>query len=185
MFELLFSFVFGALSIFSPCVLPVLPIVLASSDGKMFNSILTFIGLLAGIGIVLGISASMLILLKILAYPLLLLFAASLIYEKLELKISTLISKFIPKSLQNSKPKPLTLGFALSFVWLPCTLPFAGATAYFISEKPLSLVFYLLGLAFAVAFILKVGGNLIRENFEIVKKVAAAMIIFYLIYAVF
>ncbi len=185
MFELLFSFVFGALSIFSPCVLPILPIILASSDGRMFNSILTFIGLLVGISIVLCLSASLLTLLKIFAYPLLLLFAASLISEKLELKISTLLSKFTPKSLQNLKSKPFLLGFALSFIWLPCTLPFAGTTAYFISEKPMSLFFYLSGLAFAVAIVLKIGGGLIRENFEIVKKVAGAMIVFYLIYTVF
>ncbi|MEM0331754.1 MAG: hypothetical protein QXM06_00660 [Archaeoglobaceae archaeon] len=184
MFELLFSFVFGALSIFSPCVLPVLPILLASSDGKILNSILTFTGLLVGIAILLSFSASLLILLKIIAYPLLLLFAASLLSEKIELKISTLLSKFTPKSLLKLKSRPFLLGFTLSFIWLPCILPFAGTTAYFISEEPLSLVFYLSGLAFAVAFILKVGGGLIRENFEVVKKVAAAMIIFYLIYTV-
>lgn len=176
MLEVIFSYIFGFLSIFSPCILPIVPIILASSGDDVKKSLLMIFGLTAGTFTLLSFSA-LLIYLSNLAYIFLLFFAAVLLSERLELFLS---SKFKIRFFET--PSQFLNGFFLTFIWLPCTFPFLGSAAVQMVHNHFVAISYLLGMISSIAILVKVGGRYVKK-YGVVKKIAAVIIILYLIYS--
>ncbi len=183
MIELATAFVLGAISIFSPCVLPVLPIIIAGSGANPLRAILVVAGIVTGTLFVALLSFGILLAFRLLAYAAIALFAFTMFFDPIEERISRTISKLSPKSLPDAS-SPL-LGFFLSFVWLPCTAPFVGvATSQAAVANSLAPVFsYSAGMAASTALVIKLGGDVIRRNFTLIKKLAGVMLVFYLVYS--
>ncbi|MET1123947.1 MAG: hypothetical protein ABWW66_01625 [Archaeoglobaceae archaeon] len=176
-------FFLGALSIFSPCVLPLIPVVLASSRGSVYGTLLTMLGLATGVFVILSVSSAILSVSRFLAYAVMVFFALVLLSERLEAAISARVSRFTPRNVLRASP--LVLGFSLAFVWLPCYAPFVAiAASHAAFEGYPSTFAYIAGMTLSLAVVARFGGNFIRRNFESVKKIAAVLVIFYVVYSV-
>ena len=182
MLEFLIAFILGVLSIVSPCVLPIVPLIFAGSRGKAVNAVMIVVGLISS-AILAGTVVSLLPF-KILAYVIILLFSILLISEKFEMYLT---ARF-PIRMRNVSALPsFIFGFLLAFLWLPCIAPFAGiALAQSILAGPLVMAFYGMGMAAGIGLALKLGENLVKrvitKKFDVVRKVAGIVILIYLAY---
>lgn len=139
--DLIIPFIAGLLTTLSPCVLPILPFVTASSIGKnklgplalSFGLLITFIGislLIAISGQVLGISPA--VLKKIAGIGLVLsglLFLFSILSEKFTNLFSSAISSAnsaSQKKYSNALITEFFSGIFLGVVWAPCSGPSLG-----------------------------------------------------------
>lgn len=130
-----FSFLAGVVTVLSPCILPLLPIILASADLENkkkplgvvigFISSFTFFTLfLSTIVNLLGISASFL---RLLSVVLLATFGLSLVIPQFQSKFEKLFSKFSSFTPNTSNKHGLSGGFlvglSLGLLWTPCVGP--------------------------------------------------------------
>ncbi len=182
------AFILGLLSIFSPCVLPVIPLIFAGSRGKAVNAVLVVAGLITNT-ILAGLLASLFFTLKIVAYIFMFFFSLVLLSEefneKLEIYLSAHLSRLLRVGATSALPS-FVFGFLLAFIWLPCIIPFAGialAQTALLGD-PLIMVFYGLGMALAIAIVVKLGEKIAVRDFKKVKKVAGVLILLYLAYFV-
>ena len=138
MTQLVLSFFAGVLAILSPCVLPVLPILLVSSwQQHAFGPLglvlglsfaFTFIGVtLAASGTILGIPS---FIFREFSIALLLLLGVFLLSDWLQAKAQTFLNRFTHKLHQASHELKITgvlgqflLGVLLAGIWIPCTGP--------------------------------------------------------------
>ena len=182
MLEFLIAFILGVLSIVSPCVLPIVPLIFAGSRGKAVNAVMIVVGLISS-AILAGTVVSLLPF-KILAYVIIFLFSILLISEKFEMYLTA----HFPIRMRSVSALPsFIFGFLLAFLWLPCIAPFAGiALAQSILAGPLVMAFYGMGMAAGIGLALKLGENLVRriitKKFDVVRKVAGIVILIYLAY---
>lgn len=170
MFEELIAFFLGFVSILSPCILPVLPIVFAGSRLRIKDSIALFAGLILSISI-LSLTSVLISGLRLLAIILLIFFSIYLLSDRLELEISRRFSRLA--SISKMKLPPFLIGFMLAFLWLPCITPFLGIaiSEAVLSERPLFVsLFYVLGFSSAILVVLLFGKSL-KINFEQVRKI--------------
>jgi len=187
MFAELIAFFLGILSIFSPCVLPVLPIVFAGSRLELKDSLALFAGLILSISL-LSFTSVFMAGFRLLAYALLLLFSIYLLSDRLELEFSKRLSHL--SAFSRMKLPSFLLGFLLTFIWLPCITPFLGiaVSEAVLSERPLVVsLCYVLGFATAVLLILLFGKSL-KIRFEKLRKIlgfSALISTLYLIYLQF
>jgi len=72
----------------------------------------------------------------------------------------------------------------LAFLWLPCILPFAGIaiSQTLLSENPLVMLSYGLGMAVTIAAVFKMGEKFVKANFQLIRKVTGAIVLLYLAY---
>lgn len=187
LFLLPIAFISGILTVFSPCVLPILPIILASGidgntrriKGVIAGLVVSFTIaslLLATIVRVLGIPADTV---RLLAVGLLIIFGLSLIFPQVWEKVQGWIEKYWRFQPSQSKNSGFGGGFitgvSLGIVWTPCIGPVAAAVATLaaVSSFSLSAVFialaYALGTGIPLYFIAK-GGSTISSNLSFVKK---------------
>lgn len=134
----LFAFLAGVITILSPCILPVLPIILAGSitQGKQrplgivtgFIASFTFFTLfLATIVKQTGISADIL---RQVAILLIIGFGISLVVPQVQVyleKIFTYFSRFTPQRQTQGFGDGLLLGASLGLLWTPCVGPILAA----------------------------------------------------------
>jgi cytochrome c-type biogenesis protein len=135
----IFGFIAGALSTLSPCVLPLLPIILASAAqahalgplalaGGMALSFAGVGGVLTGLGFAIGFNGEIL---RQAAGVLMLAFGAILVSSRLQGAFAALVSPLGNGWLARVTPDGLwgqtSLGFLLGIVWTPCTGPTLGA----------------------------------------------------------
>ena len=138
----IFAFIAGLLSTLSPCVLPILPIIVSSA---LQNKIKGLIALVFGLSLafaVMGtfISYSAMIwgfdtnIIKMISAGLLLFFGLVLIIDKLNLKFVEWSSKLTNKGNEkiatyeaNGVKGQFVLGLLLGMVWIPCVGPTLGA----------------------------------------------------------
>jgi cytochrome c-type biogenesis protein len=132
--SILATFAAGILSVFSPCILPLLPAVLATSAGK---------GKLRPFSIVIGVSISFTIMgvvtsafgaafqtyinqLKILAEVFILLMGFALLFE---ISLFSVFSRFPLLSGMKGEGSlsGLLLGLSLGVLWIPCVGPFLAS----------------------------------------------------------
>lgn len=138
MTKIFLSFFAGILAVLSPCVLPMLPILLVSSwqqhalgplglaAGLSFT--FTFVGVtLAASGSILGISP---LIFREFSIVLLLVLGGFLLSDWLQLKAQTFLNRFTHKLHQASHELKITgvmgqflLGSLLAAIWIPCTGP--------------------------------------------------------------
>lgn len=181
------AFISGILTVFSPCVLPILPIILASGidgntkriKGVIAGLVVSFTVaslLLASIVRILGIPADMI---RLLAVGLLVIFGLSLIFPQIWERVQGWLEKhwhFQP--VQNKKSGfggGFITGVSLGIVWTPCIGPVVAAVATLAAVSSFSLSAVLIALAYALGtgiplyFIAK-GGSKISSRLSFVKK---------------
>ena len=179
------AFALGILSIFSPCVLPVIPLIFAGSRGRALDAFLIIVGLTFSM-LITGYTASLFFgVFRTVAMLFLLLFAIILLSDELEEKISILASRMTSKLSWKAQTLPsFFFGMFLAFLWLPCILPFAGIaiSQTLLSENPLVMLSYGLGMALTIAFVFKAGEKFVKANFNLIKRIAGIIVLVYLFY---
>lgn len=181
------AFLSGALTVLSPCVLPILPIILSSGiDGKISRVRGTILGLvtsftvasllLATIVQFLGVSVDVI---RMFAVGLLVIFGASMLLPNTWNKISAWIEmhwKFQPhRSKSGGFWGGFVTGISLGVVWTPCIGPVVAAVATLAAVNALSIssffiVFaYALGTGLPLYFIAK-GGAKASQRLGFVKN---------------
>ena len=159
---ILFAFIAGVVTILSPCILPLLPIILSGSVGN---------GKLRPFGIVTGFILSfsfftlfLSVLVKALAIPpdllrtsavfLLLLFGLSLLIPKLQLFIETVLSRMTSKLPQQNGEagffSGFLLGLTLGLVWSPCVGPILASVITLAATSSVSGAAVVITIAYAV-----------------------------------
>ncbi|MBI4096705.1 MAG: DUF3179 domain-containing protein [Candidatus Levybacteria bacterium] len=171
------AFVSGILTVFSPCVLPVLPIVLASGidgntkrvKGVIAGLVLSFTIaslLLATLVRALGIPADAI---RTLAVALLIVFGLSLIFPIIWKKIQVFIERYWHFGAYQSKGGGFWGGFltgaSLGIIWTPCIGPVVAAMATLAAVSSFSLIMvlvisaYALGVGIPLYFVAKGGAK--------------------------
>ncbi|MBI4130591.1 DUF3179 domain-containing protein [Candidatus Roizmanbacteria bacterium] len=187
LFLLPIAFVSGILTVFSPCVLPILPIILASGidgntrriKGMIAGLVVSFTVaslLLATVVRVLGIPADTV---RLFAVGLLVIFGLSLVFPSVWEKAQVWIEKYWHFQTSQNKNSGFGGGFitgvSLGIVWTPCIGPVVAAVATLaaVSSFSLSAVFialaYALGTGIPLYFIAK-GGSKVSQKLSFVKK---------------
>ena len=187
LFLLPIAFFSGVLTVFSPCVLPILPIILASGidgntrriKGMIAGLVVSFTVaslLLATLVRTLGVPADTV---RLLAVGLLVIFGLSLIFPKVWEKTQTWIEKywhFQPSQNKNSGfGGGFITGISLGIVWTPCIGPIVAAVATLAAVSSFSSSAVLIALAYAMGtglplyFIAK-GGSKASQRLGFVKK---------------
>lgn len=184
---ILIAFISGLLTVFSPCVLPILPIILASGidgntrriKGVIAGLVISFTIaslLLATIVRVFGIPADTV---RLFAVGLLIIFGISMVFPAIWGKIQGWIEmhwKFQPSQNKSSGfGGGFLTGVSLGIVWTPCIGPVVAAVATLtaVSSFSLSAVFivlaYALGTGLPLYFIAK-GGSSLSQKLSFVKN---------------
>src|SRR3990167_9335819 len=187
LFLLPIAFVSGILTVFSPCVLPILPIILASGidgntrriKGMITGLVVSFTIaslLLATLVRVLGIPADTV---RLFAVGLLIVFGLSLVFPSVWEKAQAWVEKrwkFQPSQNKNSGfGGGFFTGVSLGIVWTPCIGPVVAAVATLaaVSSFSLSAIFialaYALGTGVPLYFIAK-GGSAVSQKLTFFKK---------------
>jgi len=185
MLELLMAFALGILSVFSPCVLPVVPLIFAGSRGRALDAFLIVAGLTISM-LILGYTASLFFgFFRVVAMLFLLIFALILLSDELDEKVSIFASRMTSGLSWKIQTLPsFFFGMLLAFLWLPCILPFAGIaiSQTLLSENPLVMLSYGLGMAVTIAAVFKMGEKFVKANFQLIRKVTGAIVLLYLAY---
>jgi cytochrome c biogenesis protein CcdA/thiol-disulfide isomerase/thioredoxin len=178
---ILFAFLAGVVTILSPCILPILPIILSSSvaTGKSkpwgivtgFVLSFTFFTLvLTSIVKATGVSAD---LLRSVAIGVVLIFGVSLLIPQTQLlleKMFSSIAQFIPNQSQKKGfIGGVLVGLSLGLLWTPCVGPILASvitlavTSQVNAAAVLITLAYSFGTAVPMFLIIISGGNLLRK----------------------
>lgn len=178
---LLFAFIGGVVTILSPCILPILPIILSGSVGGgkkkplgiVFGFILSFTFFtlfLTSIVNILGISADFL---RNLSMIVILGFGISLLVPKFQVVLEKLFSKLANKTPKQGESTGfgggIVIGLSLGLIWTPCVGPILASvislaitgsvtgSAFFIT------IAYSLGTAIPMLIIMYGGRQLLQK----------------------
>nr|2N4X_A Chain A, Cytochrome C-type biogenesis protein (CcdA) [Archaeoglobus fulgidus DSM 4304] len=181
----LMAFALGILSVFSPAVLPVVPLIFAGSRGRALDAFLIVAGLTISM-LILGYTASLFFgFFRVVAMLFLLIFALILLSDELDEKVSIFASRMTSGLSWKIQTLPsFFFGMLLAFLWLPAILPFAGIaiSQTLLSENPLVMLSYGLGMAVTIAAVFKMGEKFVKANFQLIRKVTGAIVLLYLAY---
>ena len=180
---ILFAFVAGIVTILSPCILPILPIVLAGSvtGGKrrpygvatgFILSFAFFTLLLSSIVKATGVSATTIRLLSIVVVAV---FGLTLVISRMQVVFERLISKLSAIAPKQSVSDGgfwggLVIGGSLGLVWTPCVGPILAsvltiaATATVGGESIIITLAYSFGTAIPLLLIIHGGRTLLQKN---------------------
>lgn len=180
----LFAFLAGIVTILSPCILPILPIILSSTiagekTGKSrpigvvvgFIASFTFFTLfLSSIVKIIGISPTIL---RTISVFVIAGFGISLLVPGFQLFIEKMFSKvarFIPQGKAKKGFGPgLLIGFSLGLLWTPCVGPILASVISLAITGTVTIdafvitIFYSLGTAIPMFLILIGGQNMLRK----------------------
>ena len=197
-----FAFLAGVVTILSPCILPILPIVLSGISGdkkRPFGIIAGFVLsftlftlFLATLVRLTGIPSNTL---RIVAAIVLLVFGLSLLIPQFQLLMEKLFSKF---SAFGPKTTPhaglwggFIIGLTIGIVWTPCVGPIlASVIALAATSQVTTTTFFItltysLGTAIPMFFIMYGGRNILQKaswlvkNTETIQKVFGALMILF------
>lgn len=185
---ILFAFLAGIVTILSPCILPILPIVLSSTIGgqgtnkrRPFGVVLGFIFsftfftlFLSTIVNISGISADSIRLFSVIIIAL---FGASLLIPQFQLwmeKLFSVLTRLIPQKNQNPNSKHgffegFMIGLSIGLLWTPCVGPILASvitlaiTGTVNSSAVIITLAYALGTAIPMFAILIGGQSLLRK----------------------
>ncbi len=194
MIEYLISFIGGVFSVFSPCILPVLPVIFATAEGKWWRGILVVTGLVFSFGIlglVFGVLGSIF---SYASFAILFIFGLVLLFDIRISQMAGLSSYVGRKMIRNSASSfyPFILGMSLGAVWSPCIGPVLGAIVALVAVSGSAvsglflMICYALGMAFVIAIILLTGSRLsgrfsgLVENQSAVNRIFGAIILIFL-----
>lgn len=164
MLQILFALLAGLVTVGAPCILPVLPIVLAGSVGhtnraRPFFITLGFVVTFAVVGLLFSTAVSAFVIsannLRIIAIALLAIFGLFLLwpyaFEKLTAGLAPLLSKagdFGRRSTGNAGG--FLLGMMLGILWTPCAGPVLGSILTLVAAANDSITSLILLTAYAV-----------------------------------
>jgi len=177
---LLFAFLAGIVTILSPCILPILPIVLTSvSGGKkrpygiILGFILSFTFFTLFLTTIIGLTGIPTNTLRIIAGVVLLLFGLGLIVPGFQIlieKLFTKLSVFAPKANPHAGFwGGFVIGLTIGIVWTPCVGPILAsvialaATSQVTVETFLITLLYSIGTAIPMFLIMFGGRNLLKK----------------------
>ncbi len=187
----LFAFIAGIVTILSPCILPILPIVLSSTVGgqntgksRPYGVVLGFILSFSFFTLFLstvvkatGISSNSL---RGLSIVIIAFFGLSLIIPQFQLlvdRLFTKLSRFTPRETPKSGFIPgLLIGFSLGLLWTPCVGPILAsvislALSGTITANAVLITFaYSLGTAIPLFFIINGGQNILKKTPWLIKR---------------
>ena len=197
---LLFAFLAGIVTVLSPCILPILPIVLASVSGdkkRPFGIILGFIIsftfftlFLTTIVRATGIPSNIL---RIIAGVVLLVFGLSLIVPGFQILIERLFTKlsvFAPRANPHAGFwGGFVIGLTIGVVWTPCVGPILASVIALAATSQVTAITFLITLTYSIGtaipmFLIMYGGrNLLNKapwltsNTPVIQKVFGVLMI--------
>ena len=187
MILVLVAFLSGILTVFSPCVLPILPVILASGidgnrqriRGVIAGLVVSFTVaslLLATIVRVFGVPADIV---RLVAVGLLGVFGISLIFPQLWEMAQAWIEKywrFQPKANTSSGfTGGFITGVSLGIVWTPCIGPVVAAVATLAAVSSFSITAVFIALAYALGtavplYLIATGSSKVTQKLSFVKN---------------
>ncbi len=177
----IFAFLAGLATIFAPCILPILPIVLSAglSGGKqrplgiVFGLVASFTFFTLTISFLtksLGINANIL---RTIAIIVLLLFGLLLLFPNILSKFEGLISKVMPKTNNSSQRTDfvggVVIGISLGLVWTPCVGPIVASVIALAATSSINatavaiIIAYALGTSIPLLIVIYGGQTLIKK----------------------
>jgi len=197
MLQYILAFLAGVISIISPCILPLIPVIFATSLGNWKNGFIfissmilmfVFLGFLAGF---LGSTYD----LRNLALLLLLIFGFIMFFDELYMRFSLISSRILSifkrDGVKNEKIKsysPLIMGLLIGFIWSPCIGPIVGALLSYSAtrsgvEGALMMLVYGFGLSFSVSSLIVIGDKIDKKKIlrkeSILRKFVGIFLILY------
>ncbi|CAN5215344.1 cytochrome c biogenesis protein DipZ [soil metagenome] len=158
---LLFAFISGLVTIFAPCIWPILPIILSSSTtgghrkplGITLGIVSSFAFFTLAISYIVSIIPFDANILRYLAVAVITFLGLTLLIPKLsqllEGYVSRMSGKFATKGSENSGFKSgYITGFALGIVWTPCAGPIVGTIATLAGTQQVNFQIILVTLAY-------------------------------------
>lgn len=186
---ILFAFLAGIVTILSPCILPVLPIILTGAIGadkrKPLGIVVGFVAsftfftvFLSTLVQLLGLSADVL---RNLAIGIIFALGISLLIPQLQVYIEVLFSKLSSK-MGSQKPHHgfwggVLTGLSLGLVWAPCVGPILASVITLAATSQLSIVVFLITFAYSLGtaipmFAIMIGGQRITAKLPNIMKYA-------------
>lgn len=160
-----FAFLAGVVTVLSPCILPILPLILSSSLGgesigkaRPFGVIIGFVAsftvftlFLSAVVSFTGISADALRLVSVVVIAL---FGVSFLIPQFQVFLEKLFSRltgFVPKqSKQKGFGSGLLMGFSLGLLWTPCVGPILASVISLALTGSVTWAAFLITLAYAL-----------------------------------
>lgn len=196
---ILFSFLAGLATIFAPCILPILPIVLSAGvTGGKQRPLGIVVGLVASFTFFtlslsyltkhLGLDAN---LLRNMAILVLLLFGIVLLIPRLLEKFEVIVSRWLPKHQPNTKKNDFLggtiIGISLGLVWTPCVGPIVASVITLAATSTVSIASVLITAAYALGtsiplLLITYGGQRLIKHVKSLSQLAPKLqIVFALI----
>lgn len=176
-----FAFLAGIVTVLSPCILPLLPIILSSSDStgkqKPFGVVVGFVAsftfftlFLSTIVRLSGISADSL---RYFSIAVLALFGASLLFPQIQTQIEVFFSRFanLMPSSQNKKGfwGGLVIGLSLGLLWTPCVGPILASVISLAITGTVTAQAFLITLAYALGTAIPMFGIMLAGSTALQK----------------
>jgi cytochrome c biogenesis protein CcdA len=157
-----FAFLAGIITILSPCILPILPIVLSGSIGSgkrkpqgivtgfvlSFTFFTLFLALLVK---TLGISADVL---RSISIIIILIFGISLLLPQFQILMEKLFSRlsgrFAVKGVHDGFLGGVVIGLSLGLIWTPCVGPILASVITLAATSDVSLAAFFITLAYSL-----------------------------------
>lgn len=177
-FLLLFAFLSGIAMIFSPCIWPILPIVMATGSGGARRPLGIIVGLVVSFSVLtLLISAIFGIIpiqpetLRLLAAFVIGFFGVTMVVPALALFLEGLLSRLgsVSGGIMDKKQGfkgGLVIGGALGIAWSPCVGPILATVGAMAATQSVTLVLVLVTLVFSLGMVLPLFGlSLLGRHF--------------------
>src|SRR3989344_1860140 len=181
-FLIFFAFLAGVVTILSPCILPILPIVLSDSIGTgkrkplgiVTGFILSFTFFTLSLSTLVKLTGVSADLLRNISVAIILIFGFSLLLPKFQVLMESLFSKLANLTHQNTNPNAgfwsgILIGLSLGLVWTPCVGPIIAsvitlaATSSVNTETIIITLSYSIGTAIPMLIIMLSGRALFTK----------------------
>jgi len=187
----LFAFLAGIVTILSPCILPVLPIMLSSSVdalgkrrpfGVVVGFVLSFTFFTLFLSTLVRISGLPANALRLVSIFVLAIFGLTLVVPRFQLKIEQMFAgliKFAPKNQKQTGFRGgLVVGLSLGLLWTPCVGPILASvislaiTGTVNAQAAVMILAYSLGTAIPMFIIMQTGSEALKKVPWLVKNTA-------------
>ena len=158
---ILFAFLGGIITILSPCILPILPIVLSGSIteakrpmGVVTGFILSFTFFTLFLSAIVRATGASADILRIIAVAVIAFFGASLLVPTLQVgmeKLFSRLTRFAPKQSTNDDfLSGVLLGVSLGLIWTPCVGPILASIITLAATSSVGFSAVIITLAYAL-----------------------------------
>lgn len=190
--QIIFAFIAGIVTILSPCILPVLPIVLSGTVGGKFKpwgvvtgfitSFTVFTLFLSTLVKLLGVPSESLRLVSIL---ILVFFGISLLVPQTQILLEKLFSglaNFTPKVEGTGFWGGILLGLSLGLVWTPCVGPILASVIALAAAGGVTIQTFFITLAYSIGTVIPMfavmsWGRLAIKNTDVLQKIFGLLMI--------